>query len=149
MTEHVWKAAFHSLSQQLSHWGLRAKHVGLGAALSLPFTVVWADTAAPHWINYAQQFGAQLEQHVHTQDSEVAQRLAIWAVEHNQAKLGPLQAKFWFERDGSLRELQIDTLHDAQADADLQSLLQGLQARYTPPPDMPQPLRLSLQWSYE
>lgn len=149
MTEHMWKSAFHSLSQQLSSWGLRTRQLGLGAALCLPFTVVWADTAAPHWINYAQQFSAQLEQYVHNQDSDVAERLATWAIDHNEAQLGPVQAQFWFARDGSVRELSVESLQNAQADADLYLLLQGIQARFAPPPDMPQPLRVRLQWSYD
>ncbi len=149
MTQQIWKVAYHSLSQQLQAWGKVARQAGMGAVLSVPFTVVWADTAAPHWINFAQQFGAELEQHVHHQDSGAAQRLADWANGENQAQLGPVEASFWVATDGSLRDMRLETLHDSQADADLRELLQSMRLRFAPPPDMPQPLRLSLQWSYD
>lgn len=146
--ETSWKQAFHSLSQQMHYWARRARHAGVGAILSLPLTVVWADTAAPHWINYAQQFSEQLQAHVHNQDSVASHSLADWAHQENHSRLGPVQARFWLNHDGSVRDLQIDSLDNAQADENLREVVRGVQLRFGPPADMPQPLRVSLQWLY-
>lgn len=120
------------LSQLRARWARpRAWLVFGGLALSA------SAAAAPvpaQWLAYAQQVGDVLGQRLAAAQAGDAPRSAA----------STLELSVWIAADGSITALRLDTPGDAQADAALRAALLAAPLPAAPPPDMRQPLRLSL-----
>lgn len=109
--------------------------------------------APQHWISYASMAGNQLQATLSDPASDAVVRLHTWM----QARLlregqpvppPPLIVRVWVAADGKVARVAFDPLGDAQADADLHTLLTAQPLAEPPPRDMRQPMVLQLTLSF-
>ena len=131
--------------------------LGLGLTMAVP--VQAPALAAPshavpqHWLRYAERVSNQFQSWLDDPLSESVVRLHAWLQERllreGQAiPPAPLVVRVWIEADGRVERLEFDSLGNAQADADLRSLLTAEPLSAPPPADMPQPLTLQLDLEF-
>lgn len=139
----VWRAARRLLGS-----------LGLGLAVSS--TPVPAQSAQPqqppqNWISYAQLASNQFEGWLSDPENDVVQRLHAWMqqrmLQDGQPLSPSLVTRVWVAADGRVGRVEFDTLGNAQADADLRTLLTAQPLSEPPPPDMRQPMILQLTLS--
>jgi len=124
-------------------WGL--------AATAAPALAQTAPAVPPHWIGYATQASDRLQASLSDPTDETVQRLHARLQEgparaDQSVALPPLVVRVWVAADGWVERLAFDPMGDAQADADLRTLL-SVKPLGAPPPDMRQPLVLQLTLS--
>ena len=98
----------------------------------------------PHWLAYARQAGAVLQQRL-GEDTPSATGLheGMERAAEQPQRQDPVVVKLWIDAEGQVERSEFASLGDADADAALRTLLQG--TRLAPPPtDMRQPLVLGL-----
>jgi hypothetical protein len=126
--------------------------VGLGLAVSS--SPVSAQTAPPpqNWISYAQLASNQFEGWLSDPENDTVQRLHAWMQQRMLQDGEPLSpsliTRVWVAADGRVNRVDFATLGNAQADADLRTLLTEQALSEPPPPDMRQPMVLQLTLSF-
>ncbi|HEY4317907.1 MAG TPA: YbaB/EbfC family DNA-binding protein [Herbaspirillum sp.] len=126
--------------------------VGLGLAVSS--SPVSAQTAQPpqNWISYAQLASNQFEGWLSDPENDTVQRLHAWMqqrmLQDGQPLSPSLVTRVWIAGDGHVGRVEFPTLGNAQADADLRTLLTEQPLSEPPPPDMRQPMILQLTLSF-
>jgi hypothetical protein len=144
-------------------WGRLMRVMGLmGLGLSAASAPVAAQVpAAPvpqHWISYAQMAGNQFQGRLSDPADETVQRLHAWMqkrmLQEAQPVKGepvpppPLVVRVWVAAGGQVERVAFDSLGDAQADADLRTLMTAQPLSEPPPRDMRQPMVLQLTLSF-
>ncbi|MGJ7543088.1 YbaB/EbfC family DNA-binding protein [Variovorax sp. LT1R16] len=142
------------LSTMRRAWGRLLRACGLvGLGLAASGTPALAVTPIPqHWISYANMAGNQLQSTLSDPADAAVQRLHAWM----QARLlregapppPPLVVRVWVAADGRVERVAFESLGDAQADADLRTLLTAQPLSEPPPRDMRQPMVLQLTLSF-
>lgn len=107
----------------------------------------------PHWISYAQLVGNQLQDRLGDAQNEAVVRLHGWMQERilregQAAPPAPLVVRLWIAADGGVRRLEFASLGQAQADADLRTVLTAEPLSEPPPRDMRQPMVLQLSLAF-
>jgi len=106
-----------------------------------------------HWISYANLAGNQLQASLSDPANDAVVRLHGWMQERllRDAPSGPpppVIVRVWIAGNGRIERVAFDSLGNAQADADMRTLLQAQQLAEPPPRDMRQPLNLQLTLSF-
>lgn len=129
----------------------------LGVGLTVSSAPVMVQTAMAqsvpqHWISYAQMAGNQLEAWLSDPANDVVVRLHGWMQERllkeGQPLPPPLVVKVWVAPDGKISRTEFASLGQAQADADLRTLMTTQSLSEPPPRDMRQPMVLQLSLSF-
>lgn len=129
----------------------------LGVGLTVSSAPVMVQTAMAqsvpqHWISYAQMAGNQLEAWLSDPANDTVVRLHNWMQERllkeGQPLPPPLVVKVWVAPDGKISRTEFASLGQAQADADLRSLMMTQSLSEPPPRDMRQPMVLQLSLSF-
>lgn len=111
-----------------------------------------AQSVPQHWVSYAQMAGNQLEAWLSDPASDAVVRLHGWMQERllkeGQPLPPPLVVKVWVASDGKISRTEFASLGQAQADADLRSLMMTQSLSEPPPRDMRQPMVLQLSLSF-
>ena len=133
---------------------LRRTLGGLGLGLLSATPAVAQSTAGQpvpgHWLSYAQTVSHVFQDRLGDQGSEAVQRLHAWMQQRllqTQQSAPALVVRLWVAPAGQIERLEFDSLGQAQADADLRSLLAGNPLPEPPPRAMRQPLVLQLSLS--
>lgn len=134
--------------------------VGLGLAVSAapaPATaqgLAKAGSPPQHWISYAQLASNQFQAWLSDPGNDTVVRLHGWWQERMLSG-GPIIAavptvvvRVWVAASGQVERLEFPSLGQAQADADLRSLLTAQALSEPPPPDMKQPMVMELALSF-
>lgn len=139
-------------------WNRALKMMGvLGVGLTVSSAPVMVQTAMAqsvpqHWISYAQMAGNQLEAWLSDPANDTVVRLHGWMQERllkdGQPLPPPLVVKVWVAPDGKISRTEFASLGQAQADADLRSLMMTQSLSEPPPRDMRQPMVLQLSLSF-
>ncbi|WP_440130165.1 YbaB/EbfC family DNA-binding protein [Trinickia symbiotica] len=130
-------------------WGhLRKVLAACAIVSSVPALPQTRDVPQP-WIAYAQLVGRQFHAWLEA-DNDAADRLHQYLEErilNAQADAPPpaIVIRAWIGANGSITNVEFDSLGDAKADATLRQLLTQHPMSETPPPDMLQPLRVRLR----
>lgn len=142
------------LSTLRRSWGRLLRACGLvGLGLAASGAPAQAATPIPqHWISYANMAGNQLQSTLSDPADAAVVRLHAWM----QARLlregapppPPLVVRVWVAADGRVERVAFESLGDAQADADLRTLLTAQPLSEPPPRDMAQPMVLQLTLSF-
>ncbi|MNR77995.1 hypothetical protein D3C72_86810 [compost metagenome] len=111
-----------------------------------------AQSVPQHWVSYAQMAGNQLEAWLSDPANDTVVRLHSW-MQERLLKEGaplppPLVVKVWVAPDGKISRTDFASLGQAQADADLRTLLTTQSLSEPPPRDMRQPMVLQLSLSF-
>jgi len=129
--------------------------VGVGLTVSAAPVVVqtaMAQSVPQHWISYAQMAGNQLEAWLSDPANDAVVRLHEWMqqrlLQQGQPLPPPLVVKVWVAPDGKISRTEFASLGQAQADADLRSLMTTQSLSEPPPRDMRQPMVLQLNLSF-
>ena len=129
--------------------------VGVGLTVSAAPVVVqtaMAQSVPQHWISYAQMAGNQLEAWLSDPANDAVVRLHEWMqqrlLQQGQPLPPPLVVKVWVAPDGKISRTEFASLGQAQADADLRSLMMTQSLSEPPPRDMRQPMVLQLNLSF-
>ncbi|WP_198088129.1 YbaB/EbfC family DNA-binding protein [Variovorax sp. E3] len=106
-----------------------------------------------HWISYANLAGNQLQSSLSDPANETVVRLHAWMQERmlkegQTAPPAPVVVRVWVAPNGKVERVAFDSLGNAQADADLRSLLTAQPLAEAPPRDMRQPMVLQLTLSF-
>lgn len=134
--------------------------VGLGLAVSATAAPVAAQSAAKagappqHWISYAQLASNQFQAWLSDPGNDTVVRLHGWWQERMLSG-GPIitavptvVVRVWVAANGQVDRLEFPSLGQAQADADLRTLLTAQALSEPPPPDMKQPMVMELALSF-
>src|SRR5436190_23218936 len=100
--------------------------------------------APPSWAQFAKLVQYRFESWIGA-DEEIANRLRAYLVEHAGKEAGPppsLVVRAWLNPDGTVERVSFGSLNNAQADADLQTILKRGNIGEPPPPEMLQPMNL-------
>jgi hypothetical protein len=103
-----------------------------------------AGKAPPHWIQFAKLVKYRFEDWVGADDA-VANRFRSYLREHAGKPDGPpstLSVRAWLNPDGTVERVSFPSLNNAEADADLRTILTRGNVGEAPPPEMLQPLNL-------
>lgn len=129
--------------------------VGVGLTVSSAPVMVqtaMAQSVPQHWISYAQMAGNQLEAWLSDPANDAVVRLHEWMqqrlLQQGQPLPPPLVVKVWVAPDGKISRTEFASLGQAQADADLHSLMTTQSLSEPPPRDMRQPMVLQLNLSF-
>lgn len=129
--------------------------VGVGLTVSAAPVMVqtaMAQSVPQHWISYAQMAGNQLEAWLSDPANDAVVRLHEWMqqrlLQQGQPLPPPLVVKVWVAPDGKISRTEFASLGQAQADADLRSLMTTQSLSEPPPRDMRQPMVLQLNLSF-
>jgi len=101
-------------------------------------------SAPPSWTQFAKLVRYRFESWI-SADEAVANRFRAYLKEHTGKDDGPPQTlvvKAWLNPDGAVDRVSFPPLSDAQADADLHTILKRGNVGEAPPPEMVQPLNL-------
>lgn len=105
-----------------------------------------------HWISYAQMAGNQFEAWLSDPANDTVVRLHAWMQERmlkdGQPLPPPLVVRVWVAPSGKVQRVEFSSLGQAQADADLRSLMTAQSLSEPPPRDMRQPMVLQLTLSF-
>ncbi|HEY1611569.1 MAG TPA: YbaB/EbfC family DNA-binding protein [Paraburkholderia sp.] len=110
----------------------------------------WAQTqnVPQRWIDYGQLVGTQFQAGLEHNDDEANQFHTFLENRILNAKGDTpppaIVIRAWIGPDGTVSQVDFDSLGDAQADATLRKLLTAHPISEPPPPDMLQPLRVRL-----
>ncbi len=111
-----------------------------------------AQSVPQHWVSYAQMAGNQLEAWLSDPANDAVVRLHEWMqqrlLQEGQPLPPPLIVKVWVAPDGKIARAEFASLGQAQADADLRSLMMTQSLSEPPPRDMRQPMVLQLNLSF-
>jgi hypothetical protein len=135
-------------------WHGLAGLLGLGLAAAAPMAP--AQPAAPqlqvpqHWISYAQLVSNQFQARLSDPADDTVVRLHGWMQERmlqqdQTAPPPPLIVRVWVAASGKVERVEFASLGNAQADADLRTLLTAQPVTEPPPKDMRQPMVLQLK----
>lgn len=129
--------------------------VGVGLTVSSAPVMVqtaMAQSVPQHWVSYAQMAGNQLEAWLSDPANDAVVRLHEWMqqrlLQEGQPLPPPLIVKVWVAPDGKISRTEFASLGQAQADADLRSLMTTQFLSEPPPRDMRQPMVLQLNLSF-
>lgn len=103
-----------------------------------------ASQAPPAWTQFSKLVKYRFESWIAGNDP-VAKRLRAYLVNEAGRQNGPprvIEVRAWINPDGGIARLSVPTLNNAQADADLQTILKRGNVGEAPPPEMLQPLNL-------
>jgi hypothetical protein len=123
--------------------------VGAGTLVSSAGAFAQSAPVPATWISYAQLVGEQFQSSLETEGA-AADQLHTYLeqrIVHPQGDAPPaaIVVRAWLGADGSVTRLAFDSLGDAQADANLRTLLSAHPITAPPPADMRQPLRVRLR----
>jgi hypothetical protein len=123
----------------------------LGLAVASVLPVAAQPAAIPqHWISYAQLTSNQFQDWLSDPTSAAVVRLHAALAEGLSKTLAlDVVARVWVAADGRVERLEFPSLGNAQADADLRTVLMSQLLPESPPPDMRQPMVLQLSLSPE
>jgi hypothetical protein len=115
---------------------------GLGQNLGSNY--VSAAEAPPSWAQFSKLVKYRFETWIGASDP-VANRLRAYLTKRTGEDGGPprtLEVHAWINPDGTIDRVSFSPLNNAQADADLHTILKRGNVGEAPPPEMLQPLRL-------
>ncbi len=111
---------------------------GLGAAY------VSAADAPPSWAQFSKLVKYRFETWIAANDA-IAKRLRTHLTNESRHEGGSqpvIEVHVWLNPDGTVERIVASSLNDAQADADLQTILKRGNIGEAPPPEMLQPIKL-------
>jgi hypothetical protein len=118
--------------------------VSSGACQTLGADYISASQAPPAWTQFSKLVKYRFESWIGANDP-VAKRLRAYLVSESGRPNGPprvIEVRAWINPDGGIERVSVPTLKNAQADADLQTILKRGNIGEAPPPEMLQPLNL-------
>ncbi len=111
---------------------------------SLGSNYISAAEAPPSWGQFSKLVKYRFESWIGANDP-IANRLRAYLARHAGQDDGPprtLEVRAWVDPDGTIERVSFPPLNNAQADADLHTILKRGNVGEAPPPEMLQPLRL-------